>query len=145
MGFPGGTDDKEPACQGRRCKRRGFDPWVRKIPWRRVRQPTPVFLPQEFYGQRNLAGCSPWGLKELNTTEQLSTYLVIPFFESLKNPSVSFYFNVSYFLLIEICFPDFKSISQEVSIIVTDLILTLYGHEIIDRKLHFDNKHVVVV
>ena len=115
------------------------------IPWRRVQQPTPVFLPQEFYGQRNLAGCSPWGLKELNTTEQLSTYLVIPFFDSLKNPSVSFYFNVSYFLLIEICFPDFKSISQEVSIIVTDLILTLYGHEIIDRKLHFDNKHVVVV
>ena len=34
-GFPGGASAKESACQGRRCKRRGFDPWVRKIPWRR--------------------------------------------------------------------------------------------------------------
>ena len=30
------------------------DPWVRKIPWRRERLPTPVFLPGEFYRQRNL-------------------------------------------------------------------------------------------
>ena len=43
------------------CKRPGFDPWVRKIPWRRVRQPTPVSLPGESHGQRSLAGCSPWG------------------------------------------------------------------------------------
>ena len=51
--------------------------WVRslgwKIPWRRVWQPTPVFLPGEFHGQRSLAGYSPWGLKELDMTEQLST------------------------------------------------------------------------
>ena len=32
MGFPGGTSGKEPTCQGRRCKRHGFDPWVGKIP-----------------------------------------------------------------------------------------------------------------
>ena len=37
----------------------GFDPWVRKIPWRRDWQPTPVFLPGEFHGQRSLAGHSP--------------------------------------------------------------------------------------
>ena len=43
-GFPGGTSGKEPACQCRRHKRPGFDPWVRKIPWRRAWQPTPVFL-----------------------------------------------------------------------------------------------------
>ena len=36
----------------------GFDPWVRKIPWRRKGQPTPVFLPGESHGQRNLAGYS---------------------------------------------------------------------------------------
>ena len=47
--------------------------WVRKIPWRRDRLPTPVFLPGEFHGQRSLAGHSPWGRKELDTTEQLST------------------------------------------------------------------------
>ena len=34
-------------------------PWVRKIPWRRAWQSTPVFLPGEFHGQRSLAGCSP--------------------------------------------------------------------------------------
>ena len=34
-GFPGGASCKEPTCQCRRCKRHGFDPWVRKIPWRR--------------------------------------------------------------------------------------------------------------
>ena len=47
-GFPGGATGKERACQGRRCKRRGWDPWVGKIPWRRAWQPTPVFLPEEF-------------------------------------------------------------------------------------------------
>ena len=38
---------KEPACQRRRHKRHGFNPWVGKIPWRRAWQPTPVFLPGE--------------------------------------------------------------------------------------------------
>ena len=37
------ASDKEPACQCRRCKRRGFDAWVRKISWRRKWQPTPGF------------------------------------------------------------------------------------------------------
>ena len=45
MGFPGGARGKEPTCQCRRPKRRGFTPWVRKILWRRAWQPTPVFLP----------------------------------------------------------------------------------------------------
>ena len=42
--------------------------WVRKIPWRRKWQPTPVFLPGEFQGQRSLEGYSPWGQKELNNS-----------------------------------------------------------------------------
>ena len=46
-----------------------FDPWVRKIPWRRAWQRTPVFLPGEFLGQRSLAGYSAWGSKESDTTE----------------------------------------------------------------------------
>ena len=54
------------------CGRPGFNPWVGKIPWRRKWQPTPVFLPGESHGQRSLAGCSPWGLKELDITERLS-------------------------------------------------------------------------
>ena len=42
---------------------RGDNPWVRKIPWRRERSPTPVFLPGESHGQRSLAGYSPWGCR----------------------------------------------------------------------------------
>ena len=61
MGFPGGIHDKEPACQCRRRKRCGFDPWVGNIPWRRKWQATPVFLPGESHGQRTLVGPSPWG------------------------------------------------------------------------------------
>ena len=37
-------------------------------------QPTPVFLPREFHGQRSLVGCSPWGPKESDTTERLSSH-----------------------------------------------------------------------
>ena len=46
-GFPRGLIGKESTCQ---CRRRGFEPWVRKIPWRRKWKPTPVFLPVEFRG-----------------------------------------------------------------------------------------------
>ena len=47
------------------CRRPGFDPWVGKIPWRREWQPTPLFLPGEFHGQRRLVGYSPWGCKRI--------------------------------------------------------------------------------
>ena len=47
----------------------GSIPWVGKIPWRRKWQPTLVFLPGKFHGQRSLAGYSSWGGKELDTTE----------------------------------------------------------------------------
>ena len=60
---------KEPACQCRRHKRHGFDPWVGKIPWRRAWQHTPVFWPGESHRQRSLVRCSQWGHKELDTTE----------------------------------------------------------------------------
>ena len=55
---------KNTACQCRRCKRRGFNPRVGKIPWRRAWQPTPVFLPGKVHGQRSLAGYSSQGHKE---------------------------------------------------------------------------------
>ena len=45
---------------------------VKKIPWRRKWQPTPVFLPGESHGQRSPAGYSLWGRNELDTTEQLT-------------------------------------------------------------------------
>ena len=49
-----------------------FDPWVRKIPWRRECLPILVLLPGESHGQRSLAGYSPWGCKELDRTERLT-------------------------------------------------------------------------
>ena len=49
---------KESACQCRRPGRHRFNPWFRKIPWRRACQPPPVFWPGESHGQRSLAGYS---------------------------------------------------------------------------------------
>ena len=57
--------------------RPGFNSWVRKIPWRRNWQPTPVFLPGESNGRRSLAGCSPQGHRESDTTAQTC---ICPFF-----------------------------------------------------------------
>ena len=67
--LPRWHNHKESACQCRRCKRHGFDPWVGKIPWSRKWQPTLVFLPGKFHGQRNLVGYSLWGHKESDTPE----------------------------------------------------------------------------
>ena len=62
MGFPGGSVVKGSTYQ---CRRHQFSPWVGKIPWRREWQPTPVFLPGKFNGQRSLPGYRPWDCKEL--------------------------------------------------------------------------------
>ena len=70
MGFSGGTRGKEPAFQRRKHRRLGFNPWVRKIPWRRAWQSTPVFLPGESHGQRSLVGYSPWSRKALDMTAE---------------------------------------------------------------------------
>ena len=51
-----------------------FDTWIGKIPWKRKWQPTPVFLSGKSHGQRSLAGYSPWGHKDSNTTEQLRAH-----------------------------------------------------------------------
>ena len=70
MGFPGGSDGKEFVCN---AGRPGFDSWVEvgKIPWRRKWQLTLVFSPGKSHGQKSLAGYSPRGCNELDTTEQL--------------------------------------------------------------------------
>ena len=56
------------------CGRRRFTPWVRKIPWRRKWQPTPVFLCWKSHGQRSLMGYSLWGRRgvghDLQTKQQ---------------------------------------------------------------------------
>ena len=69
LGFSGDASGKETTCQCRRYKRRGFDLWVGKVPWRRAWQSTPVFLSGEFHGQRSLVSCSPQGPTESAMTE----------------------------------------------------------------------------
>ena len=71
-GFPGGSDRKRICLQ---CGRPGFDPCVRKIPWRRKGPPTPVFLPGRSHGQRSLTGYSPRGLQESDRSEGLTLYI----------------------------------------------------------------------
>ena len=62
VGFPGGSDGRESACNAGTPR---FDPWLGKIAWRRAWQPTPVFLPRECHGQRSLVGYHPWGCKRV--------------------------------------------------------------------------------
>ena len=66
MGILWPLSGKESAYQ---YKRQGFDPWIRKILWRRKCQPTPVFLPGKSHGQRSLVGYSSWGCKDPDMTE----------------------------------------------------------------------------
>ena len=72
MGFPGGSDGKESACN---VGDLGSNPGLGRFPQRRKWQPTPVFLPGEFHVQRSLAGYSPWGLKESDMTEKLTLWV----------------------------------------------------------------------
>ena len=66
-----------------RCE---FNPWVRKIPYRRKWQPAPVFLPEHPHRQRSLVGYSSWGHRELDMTEQLTLSLSLPWKESYDKP-----------------------------------------------------------
>ena len=71
--FPCGPSGEEPTCQCGRRRRRGLNPWVRKIPWRRKWQPTPVFLTGISHGQRSLVSYRSWDRKKSDVTQWLST------------------------------------------------------------------------
>ena len=88
MGFPGGTSGKEPTWKCQRHKRRVFDPWVGKIPWRRAWQPTPVFLPGKSHGQRVFT--------ESDTLQRLNTHTSGPCF---------FYVSITKHLHLELLLP----------------------------------------
>ena len=62
---------EEPACQCRRCE---FNPWVRKIPLEKEMATHSSILAWKSHGQRSLAGYSPWGYRELDTTDGLRTH-----------------------------------------------------------------------
>ena len=70
--LPRWLSGKESACK---CRRQGFNPWVRSIPWRRKWQSTPVFLPGKSHRTKNLVGYTPWGhKKKSDKTEELHTH-----------------------------------------------------------------------
>ena len=83
LGFPDSSVGKESACNA-------GDPvqsWVRKICWRKEKLSTPVFWPGEFHGLY-----SPWGLKESDMTEWLSSPLPMLVMIQLQNILFCFYF-----------------------------------------------------
>ena len=90
-GLPQWLSSKEYVCQYRSHV---FDPWVKKIPWRRKWQPISVFSPGKFHGQRSLVGYSPWGHKELDMTEHTHACKgtkILPAAEhGQKNPQLKF-------------------------------------------------------
>ena len=62
IGLPWWLSGNKSACQ---CRRLSFNLWVRKVSWRRKWQPTPVFLPGRYHGQRSLGAYSPWGYERV--------------------------------------------------------------------------------
>ena len=80
IGFPGGSYGKD--CVHHRRPR--FNPWVQKLPWRRKRQPTLVFLPGKSQGQRSLVGYSPWGSQRVGHNWASNTYIQTKLYCSLQ-------------------------------------------------------------
>ena len=72
LGFPCWLRGREPTYKTGDTGDVGSIPGSGRSPWRRKWQPTPAFSPGESHGQRSLAGYSPWGHKESDTTEQLN-------------------------------------------------------------------------
>ena len=72
--LPRRLSGKESTCQCRSCR---FDPWIRKIPWRRKWQPTPDFSPEKSHGLRNLVGYGPWRVEQDLETKQLLPLVVM--------------------------------------------------------------------
>ena len=138
-----GASCKEPTCQCRRPKRCKFKPWVGKIPWRREWQPTPVFLPGEFHGQRSLVGYSPWDHKESDTAERL----ILSLFRCIDNGEIfltwpGLAFIKSFIVNVDVKM-DFVSISQHQREIFYDpMDFSTTGFPVLHHPLEFAQTHV---
>ena len=84
VGFPGSSVVKKPPANAGDA---GFNPWVRKIPWKRKWQPSPVFLPGKSHGQMSLVGYSPSGRKGLVTKQQDCLVFSVFIFHYLEGES----------------------------------------------------------
>ena len=76
------------------CGKPGFDFRVGKIPWKREWQPTPVFLPGEFHGQRSLAGYGPQGAKSQTQLSDKHTHTVVKIMLSEKSEQKVIYWMI---------------------------------------------------
>ena len=96
LNFPGGSDGKSVCLQ---YGRPGFNPWIRKILWRRKWQPTPVLLPGKSHGWRSVVCYSPRGRKESDMTERLhfTLQVIIPANTFFPLHIVFIYFLIPFF------------------------------------------------
>ena len=113
-GFPGGSVVKNPPANIGDTGDAGLIPGSGKISWSRKWQPTPVFLPGKFHGQRSLASYSAWNHKELDTTEHTHR-IHMPFPLHLSSFLTSFRSTLSLAHLLQLhwhlcCFLDLLSI-----------------------------------
>ena len=86
-------------AQCRRHKRCRFVSWVGKIPWRRAWQPTPAFLLGESHGLRSLAGYSPWGCIELDTTDMTEHTAQSFYYLCLRNNPIKMHLDILFIFL----------------------------------------------
>ena len=100
-GFPGGFSGKEPTRQCRSIKRCRLDPWVRKNPWRRAWQSTPVFLPGESHGQRSHGSHRLWHDWNMKITTHARLCLVT--YPNLKSWSFPSSFSSKSSIFVSVC------------------------------------------
>ena len=103
LGFPSDTSSKQHACEWKRQKRHGFNPWIGKMPWKRVRQHTPLFLPGDSHGQKSLWGYrgsqrvrQDWSdLAHVHGGLKTTVYLYAVIFRSYEGTTVTFNYSIS--------------------------------------------------
>ena len=75
LGIPKWLSDNETACQCRRCRRHGFNPWVGKIPLKEGMATHSSTIARKSHGQGSLVGYIPWSCKELDMTEHTCMHI----------------------------------------------------------------------
>ena len=108
--LPRWCNGKKSICQCKRHRRCRFNPWLRKIPWSRKCQPTPVFLPGESHGHRShcwicqqCLNKAALTLLKKHSVLTLRTYLILPSWHSRFSIRNLFYHLTSYPLLFFLC------------------------------------------
>ena len=136
VGLPSWHNCKESTYQCRSCKRHGFDLWVKKIPWRRIWPPIPVFLPGKFPGWRNLACHSPWDCRESDLTEHTPDV----FWQRFSTLFISYIIYCCFCLVtkscLTLCNPMDCSSQAPLSFTISQSLLRLLSIELVVLSIH---------